>query len=92
MTLDPGRVQAVFLAALEQESLAARIAVLDSECAADVELRHRVEALLIAHERPNQLLDRPLIASDDEGAAFRVALADKTDENKPLPGDPEQMP
>jgi hypothetical protein len=92
MTLDPGRVQAVFLAALEQEASADRIAVLDRECAADVELRYRVEALLIAHGRLSQLLDRPLIASDDQAAAFRVELADKTDEIKPLPGDPEQMP
>ena len=33
MTLDPGRVQAVFLAALEQEKPADRVAVLDRECA-----------------------------------------------------------
>src|SRR5260221_9373850 len=49
MTLDPGRVQSIFLAALEQESPADRIAVLDRECAADDELRRGVEALLISH-------------------------------------------
>ena len=43
MTLDPKRVQAVFLAAIEQENLPDRDEVLDRACAADEELRRRVE-------------------------------------------------
>jgi hypothetical protein len=61
MTLDPKRVQAVFLAAIEQETLPGRDDVLDRECAADEELRSRVEALLIAQDHPNGLLDRPFV-------------------------------
>jgi hypothetical protein len=85
MTLDPGRVQAVFLAALEQETPADRGAVLDRECAADAELRRRVEALLVAHDQPDSLLDRPLIVHLEQ----RPDLADGV---KAPPGDPEHMP
>jgi hypothetical protein len=60
MPLDPGRVQAVFLEALTTDTPADRAAVLDRACAADTELRYRIEALLIAHDQPDSLLDRPL--------------------------------
>ena len=70
MPLDPGRVQAVFLAALEQETPADRVAVLDRECAADDELRRRVGALLIAHDQPDSLLDRPFFAPGEPVMAF----------------------
>jgi eukaryotic-like serine/threonine-protein kinase len=92
MTLDPGRVQAVFLAALEPETLADRAAVLDRECAADEELRRRVEALLIAHDKPHRLLDRPFIAPGEQVAAIRVQRADRSDEVNPPPSDPEPTP
>ena len=92
MTLDPGRVQAVFLAALEQETLADRAAVLDRECAADDELRRRVEALLIAHDKPDRLLDRPLIAPGEQVAAIRVQPADWANGVKTPPSDSEPMP
>jgi hypothetical protein len=62
MTLDPDRVQAVFLAALEHDDPKARLAVLDRECGDDDALRRRVEALLIAFDQPDSLLDRPFIA------------------------------
>jgi serine/threonine protein kinase len=48
MPLDPGRVQAVFLAAIESKDPAERVAILNAQCAGDAELRHRVEALLDA--------------------------------------------
>ena len=44
MTFDPDRVQAVFLAALDEKTLADRAAVLDRECEGDDELRDRVES------------------------------------------------
>ncbi len=52
MPVDPKRVHAVFLAAVEDRDPVGRAAVLDRECSADVELRRGVEALLLAHDRP----------------------------------------
>ena len=46
MPVDPKRVQAVFLTAVEREDPVHRATVLDRECATDPELRQRVEALL----------------------------------------------
>jgi eukaryotic-like serine/threonine-protein kinase len=80
MTLDPGRAQAVFLAALEQETPTDRAAVLDRECAADVELRRRVEALLIAHDQPDSLLDRPSLAPGEQVATICLRPAERADE------------
>jgi XFP N-terminal domain len=45
MPVDPNRVQAVFLTAVECRDLAARSALLDRECATDVELRRRSTTL-----------------------------------------------
>ena len=45
MPLDPNRVQAVFLSAVECHEPAARAAVLERECSGDGELLRRVEAL-----------------------------------------------
>src|SRR3989440_3631842 len=59
MAVDPKRVQAVFLAAVEQTDPAGRAAVLDRECATDAVLRQRVEALLRANEESGSFLDRP---------------------------------
>ena len=63
MPLDPKRVQAVFLSAVECQEPAARAAVLDRECSTDVELRRRVEALLRAYDLPDSLLDRPIVGA-----------------------------
>ena len=52
MSLDPKRVQSVFLKAIEAPSHAERAAVLDRECGPDTDLRQRVEALLRAHDEP----------------------------------------
>ncbi|MFI5456507.1 MAG: WD40 repeat domain-containing serine/threonine protein kinase [Isosphaerales bacterium] len=61
MSIDPKRVQAVFLSAVECQDPAARAAVLDRECSTDAELRLRVEALLRALDRPDSLLDQPIV-------------------------------
>lgn len=93
MTFSPSRVQAVFLAALEQENLADRAAVLDRECAADEELRQRVAAILIAHDQPHSFLDQPFIAPSEHIAAILVQPANRADANKSNPplSDPEDM-
>jgi Flp pilus assembly protein TadD len=54
---DPKRVQAVFLAAAEQDARD-RVTLLDRECGSDAELRQRVEALLQAHDDPGSFLDQ----------------------------------
>jgi WD40 repeat protein/serine/threonine protein kinase len=68
MPPDPKRVQAVFLAAVEQPDPAGRAAVLDRECSDDPELRGRVEALMRAQDRPDHASDRigvPLTGPND---------------------------
>jgi serine/threonine protein kinase len=61
MPVDPRRVQAVFLLAAELENADDRAAVLDRECASDLELRRRVLALLHSHDEPDHFLDQPIV-------------------------------
>jgi hypothetical protein len=51
--------QTIFCAALDIDDPAARSAYLDQACAGDAALRRQVEALLAAHERSGEFLDRP---------------------------------
>jgi serine/threonine protein kinase len=66
MPVDPQRIQAVFLAAVEAGDPAAEAVVLDRECASDLALRRRVEALLLAHRDPASILDRAPLAPQEE--------------------------
>ena len=59
MPANPQRLQEVFLAAIEVTDPAARSALLDRECAADPELRQRVETLLRADQDPASILKEP---------------------------------
>jgi serine/threonine protein kinase/tetratricopeptide (TPR) repeat protein len=68
MPADPQRIQSVFLAAIEAADPAARAALLARECGEDAELRRRVEALLLAHEQPGSLLDRPAVEGSTRDA------------------------
>ena len=80
MPLDPKRVQAVFLSAVECQEPAARAAVLDRECAGDAELRERVEALLFARDEPNSLLDRPIVNAEHQvNATLGESSSDPSD-------------
>ncbi len=64
----------MFLAAVESDGPAERAAVLDRECAGDTGLRERVEILLRAHDQPDSLLDRPIVAPDvREGGTLAVS-------------------
>jgi serine/threonine protein kinase/WD40 repeat protein len=69
MSVDAKRVQAAFLAALEAADPVERAAILDRECASDLELRRRVEALLHAHDNPASILGRPAARLECGGAA-----------------------
>ena len=68
MAIDPGRVKALFQAAIGRVDSADRRAFLDGETGDDAELRARLDALLAAHDRPQSVLDRPLDA--DPRATF----------------------
>ena len=76
MPLDPKRVQAVFLSAVECHEPAERAAVLDRECSTDAELRQRVEALLSAHDQPESLLDQPIVGPASHGIVPLTRPAD----------------
>src|SRR4051812_28751261 len=81
MPVDPGRVQAIFLEALEHDAPAERAEVLDRDCADDVELRRRIEALLIAHDQPDSLLDRPFVAPAEPASSSFAVPGNGTDES-----------
>ena len=87
MPLDPNRVQSVFGAALECDGALDRAAILDRECSADAELRRRVEALLIAHDRPDSLLDRPIVGPVAHGNGL-PAMTEKDGLEGAEPGRP----
>ncbi len=76
MPLDPTRLQAVFLSAVECREPAARAALLDRECGRDSELRSRVDELLRAGDASYSLLDRPIVgravSGDDSPADHEV--------------------
>src|SRR5262245_28282559 len=59
MPAEPNAIKDLFLAALEKATPADRAAFLDEACAGDAPLRRSVEALLRAHDGPDQLLDQP---------------------------------
>jgi serine/threonine protein kinase len=60
MPADPRRVKDLFVAALDRSD---RADFLDRECAGDPDLRHRLDALLAAHDHPESALERPLAAT-----------------------------
>jgi eukaryotic-like serine/threonine-protein kinase len=68
-------VNEVFLRAIEAGSPAERVAVLETSCRDDAELRRKVEALLRAHDGAGSFLDRPApeLAADPAGTAILAA-------------------
>ncbi len=71
MPLDPARVQAVFLAAVESKDPAERAKILDARCADNAELRGRVEALLTANDQSDEL---PNAGTIDFGGERRATV------------------
>ena len=59
MSIDPKRVQSIFVAASDLSAAHDRAAYLDEACAGDAELRRRAEALLQAHDNPDSWLPPP---------------------------------
>jgi serine/threonine protein kinase/tetratricopeptide (TPR) repeat protein len=64
MAIDPERVKALFLTAIERDDPADRRSFLDAEVA-DAEMRDRLDALLAAYDQPPRALDRPLGAEPE---------------------------
>ncbi|MGH7168840.1 MAG: protein kinase domain-containing protein [Gemmataceae bacterium] len=62
----------VFFAALEKATLTERAAYLEEACAGNEALRRRVEALLAAHLRVGQFLERPVVAAEGVAALAEV--------------------
>src|SRR4051812_19345920 len=75
MPLDPVRVKALFQSALDLPDPADRPAFLDRECGDDTELRHRLDELLAAFDRPASALERPLAAGPDDPTAASGPIA-----------------
>ncbi|HMF12872.1 MAG TPA: serine/threonine-protein kinase, partial [Gemmataceae bacterium] len=77
MPTEPRRIKELFVAALDLPDAAARQAFLDQACGSDAEVRHRLDALLRAHDAPASVLKQPLAAVPfvDEGAAESAATA-----------------
>jgi serine/threonine protein kinase len=78
MPLDPDRVQAVFLAAVESKDPAERAKILDARCADNAELRARVEELLAAHDQSDELPKAGTI--DFGGERLRTVIGSMTAE------------
>jgi len=57
MGIESARAEDVFIAAVEITSPDERAIYVDRVCAGHDELRRRVEALITAHERPENVLD-----------------------------------
>jgi serine/threonine protein kinase/formylglycine-generating enzyme required for sulfatase activity len=53
--INPSRLEAVFLAAVEANDPSQRAEIVSAQCAGDAELRRRVESLLHAHDRSGDL-------------------------------------
>ena len=72
--------EAIFLAALDIPDPSARATYLDGACGGDAELRHNVEALLLAHDKSGEFLDVPagqqLRIDTAATAAFQQNLED----------------
>ncbi|RMF39368.1 MAG: serine/threonine protein kinase [Planctomycetota bacterium] len=66
-------VRAIFIQAIEEETLEARQAYLRSACGDDAELRAAVDALLAAHDAPQNMLDSPIARGQNLAATISAA-------------------
>jgi serine/threonine protein kinase/tetratricopeptide (TPR) repeat protein len=84
-------VNEIFVQAIEAGSPAGRVAVLDRSCRDDADLRRKVEALLMAHDRAGTFLDHPApgFAASPPGATGEAPTlaAEETGDSAPAPRD-----
>ena len=84
--------ETLFAAALEKQSPAERSAFLDEACAGDAAMRQRVEALLHAHEKAGDYLERPAVAQMACAAPASDATAALNTAGRPDSGEEEDAP
>src|SRR5205814_1137597 len=65
---DQSPAEIIFFAALEKATPGERAAYLDEACAGNEALRFRAEALLAAHARVGQFLERPVVEAANVAA------------------------
>ncbi len=75
MAIEPGRVKALFQAAIEIDDDNERHAWLAREVGDDTPLRARLQALLDAYHQPHSVFDQPLHVNTDPGATATAAGA-----------------
>ena len=77
MRVDPARIEEIFGEALTKADAPARAAYLDQACGDDIQLRERVEALLLAHDATGNFLRLP--ATDEAtGPLFNNVSASRS--------------
>ena len=76
MATETHTAKTIFLAAVEKDSPDDRTAYLDQACAGNPTLRQRVDALLVAHDQPDSLLDHSLFEPLTEAASSRTELTE----------------
>ena len=74
MTIKTADAESIFTGALEKATTAERAAYLDGACGSDAELRHRVEALLVAHDGAASFLEEPAMGATIETFAASEQL------------------
>ncbi|QDS90193.1 Serine/threonine-protein kinase PknB [Rosistilla ulvae] len=68
--------RAIFLQAIDEESIEDRAAYLQSACGGDLQLLASVEALLAAHDQPAKLLDQPIGGGQGIAATMTPPIAE----------------
>ena len=81
--------RSIFLAALEIQDPAARLAYLETACAGDAVLRGQVETLLQSHQQAGSFLEIPVV---EQLAATPPAVTDATMAMAPASSGPEAGP
>ena len=75
--------ETIFTVALDKQTPAERSAFLDEACGDDAALRRRVEALIDAHERAADFLEKPAVEQIASGVAEAQDRTEATDAIKP---------
>jgi eukaryotic-like serine/threonine-protein kinase len=92
MAIEPGRVKALFQAAIDLEDASEREAFLDREAGGETELRARLNALLAAYHQPGGMLDQPLAPKIDDDLAAARPIPDETTDRQGTTARPNEAP
>jgi hypothetical protein len=95
MGVEAKRIEAVFRAAVEAADPVQRTAILDRECASDMEMRQCVEALLRVNREPATILDQPTTTPSEfapPSLDLTMASDPSADQKVPIVATPKQDP